>query len=60
MTATPMHMRTFAISVAAGGADRRFAPAVLARTVAVLEDRAPAPPAFLVRPPRSAQAVCPC
>ncbi len=58
MTATPMH--AFAIDAAAGGALRSFAPAVLARTAAVLEDRAPAPPAFLIRPPRRAQAVRPC
>jgi hypothetical protein len=58
MTATPMH--AFAIGAAPAGALRPFAPAVLARTVAVLEDRAPAPPALIVRPPRTTQVVRPC
>lgn len=58
MTATPMH--ALAIGVAAGGVLRRIAPAALARIVAVLEDRAPAPPAFIAWPPRLVQAVRPC
>jgi len=58
MTATPMH--AFAIGVATCGALRPFAPAALARTVAVLEDRALAPPAFIVRPSRLAPVVRPC
>jgi hypothetical protein len=58
MTATPMH--ALMIGAAAGGALRSLAPAALARTVKVLEDRAPAPPAFLTRSPRLVQAVRPC
>lgn len=58
MTAIPM--RAFAIGAASRGAFHPLAPAVLARTVAVLEDRTPAPPAFFVRLPSLAQVVRPC
>lgn len=47
MTAIPM--RAFAIGAASRGALHPLAPAVLARTVAVLQDRTPAPPAIFVR-----------
>lgn len=58
MTATPMH--ELAIGAATGGVLRSVAPAVLARSVAVLEDRTSVSSASLVRAPRLAQAVRSC